>query len=504
MAIPVTAAAAERRVALVIGNAAYRSVAPLANTVNDANGMAAVFKSAGFDVVLRKDLGVLEFKRAVREFMATVRDADIAVVYYAGHGLEAGGINYLVPVDAKLLSDYDAEDEAVSLDRVILALQQARRLRLIILDACRDNPFLQKLQRTIATRALTNGLAKVEPGETDTLIAYAAKAGSVSSDGTGAHSPFTAALMKHLTEPGVDIRIALGKVRDEVLKATGGRQEPFVYGSLGGETVSLVPIPEPKTARTTADPNLDIRIDYEMAERVGTSEGWESFLAIHGSGYYADLARAQLAKLKATTPATPPATVPVKQEAVPVVLERAPTEHPAVKPKPEIGLHTPAEPERLPPRQHDAKVEPGRPEEACRHDAERLAHLRADPQREEVVRFAHDLSCEELRPQLQRLLESVAAPAPGTPQPELIHSAMPGRTAAPPAPASAGRQPAADLNRRAPATAKAVQTEACRRDAEQLDLVRANPTREGALRLSRELACDDLREQVARLLESIE
>ena len=226
--------------------------------------------------------------------MNTVRDADIAVIYYAGHGIEVSGINYMIPVDARLASDLDAEDEAVDLDRLVRALEPARRLRLVIIDACRDNPFGRKMQRTVATRAVSRGLAKVEPTASDTLIAYAAKAGSTAEDGTDRHSPFTTALLKNLAEPGLDVRIAFGRIRDEVLKRTGNRQEPFVYGSLGGATVSLVPPPEPKKAEPTT---ADIRNDYEMAERVGTVEAWSSFLAVHGTGFYAELAREHRAKL---------------------------------------------------------------------------------------------------------------------------------------------------------------------------------------------------------------
>src|ERR1700710_2085988 len=237
-----TAAAADRRVALVIGNAAYKNASVLSNTINDSNDIAAMFKSVGFEVVIsRTDLGVVDFKRAVRDFLITAENSDIAVVYYAGHGVEIGGTNYLIPVDAKLGRDYDVEDEAVALDRIIWALQSVKRLRLILLDACRDNPFPGKL-RSAGTRApVRGGLSKIEDVSADTLVAYAAKAGSVSYDGDGLNSPYASALIKHITEPGLDIRIALGRVRDEVLAMTGGRQEPFIYGSLGGATIPLVP-----------------------------------------------------------------------------------------------------------------------------------------------------------------------------------------------------------------------------------------------------------------------
>jgi uncharacterized caspase-like protein len=213
-------------------------------------------------------------------------------VYYAGHGLEVDGNNYLVPADAKLASDFDIEDETISLDRVLKALDPAKRLKLVILDACRDNPFTRSMKRTVASRAVGRGLAKIEPTQSDTLVAYAAKAGAVANDGEGQNSPFAVALMKHITEPGIDLRIAFGRVRDDVLKATGNRQEPFVYGSLGGDTMALVP-PLPKPA----DPDAEARVDYELAAQVGTKEAWDSFLAKHPEGFFANLARGQNAQL---------------------------------------------------------------------------------------------------------------------------------------------------------------------------------------------------------------
>jgi uncharacterized caspase-like protein len=236
-------AVAETRAALVIGNSAYQNEARLPNPIRDANAIAELFKSAGFEVVqTRNDLSNLDFKRALREFYDVAQEADIALVYYAGHAVQVGDDNYIIPVDAKLVHEYDAEDEAIALERIVKAISPAKRLRVVILDACRDNPFAAKMERRVATRQIVSrGLARVEPTYGDTLIAYAAKAGSTAEDGDGDHSPFTTALLKHLTEPGLDIRLAFGRVRDDVLKATRKTQEPFVYGTLGGRDIPLVP-----------------------------------------------------------------------------------------------------------------------------------------------------------------------------------------------------------------------------------------------------------------------
>ena len=236
---------AEKRAALVIGNASYRNVPSLPNPLNDAAEIAALFRSAGFAVVdVRRDLGISEMRRAISDFAEAASDVDVAVIYFAGHGIEVDGSNYIIPVDAKLARDFDIEDETVSIDRILKSIEPAKRLRLVILDACRDNPFLKTMKRSVASRSIGRGLAKVEPVVSDTLIAFAAKAGSVALDGDARNSPFTAALLHNIAAPGVDLRIAFGRVRDEVLKVTNRKQEPFVYGSLGGSVISIVDAPK--------------------------------------------------------------------------------------------------------------------------------------------------------------------------------------------------------------------------------------------------------------------
>jgi uncharacterized caspase-like protein len=294
---------AGKRVALIIGNSAYQNVPPLSNPVNDGAMMAATLKGAGFDVVdSRHDLSAIETRRALRDFSDAAYDADIAVVYYAGHGMEVDGANYLIPVDAKLERDTDVFDEALSLERILVAAEPAKQLRLVILDACRDNPFAKLMKRTVASRAIGRGLAKIEPTSPNSLIAYSAKAGSTAADGDTRNSPFTIALAKHLTTPGLDVRRAFGFVRDDVLKATGNRQEPFVYGSLGGDDVPLVPVPA-RAASPASEPvpslQADMRRDYELALQVGNRAAFSAFLAQYPDGFYASLAKLQLEKIAA-------------------------------------------------------------------------------------------------------------------------------------------------------------------------------------------------------------
>src|ERR1700687_1013651 len=187
-------ALAEKRVALVLGNSAYQNVPRLPNPVNDGAVIAATLKDAGFDVVdSRHDLPAAETRRELRDFADRARD----------HGIEVDSTNYLIPVDAKLERDTDVYDEAFSLERVLLAIEPAKQLRLVILDACRDNPFAKTMKRTVASRAIGQGLAKIEPTSPNMLIAYSAKAGSTALDGDGRDEPFNVGPAKHLTTPGV-------------------------------------------------------------------------------------------------------------------------------------------------------------------------------------------------------------------------------------------------------------------------------------------------------------
>ncbi len=289
-------ASAEKRVALVLGNSNYKNAAVLPNPVNDAAAVAATLKGAGFDIVdSRLDLSAADMRRALRDFADQARDSDLAVVYYAGHGIEIDGTNYLIPTDATLQRDTDIYDEAFSLDRVLLTIEPARQLRLVIVDACRNNPFAETMKRTVSTRTVSRGLARIEPTTTNTLVAFAAKAGLTALDGNSKNSPYATALVKHIATPGLDVRRAFGFVRDDVLQATGNRQEPYVYGSLGGADIALVPV----ASTPTANPQSETRRDFELALQVGHKDALNAFLAQHPEGFYASLAKLQLAKIAA-------------------------------------------------------------------------------------------------------------------------------------------------------------------------------------------------------------
>ena len=278
---------AERRVALIIGNSNYQIAPILPNPERDARGIADMFQKAGYEIVTTAfNVGNLDFKSTIRKFEDTVTDADIAVIYYAGYGLNIHGTNYLIPIDAKLASDRDANNETITLEQLVESVHGAKLLRVIIIDACRDSPFARIM------KAERMGLGAVQPNSIDTLIAYAAKPGTTADDGGGDHSPFAAALIDNLFVPGLDIRLAFGRVRDEVLKKTGYMQEPFVYGSLGGGNIALVPAPNRPVVATDSEGE---KSDYALVERIGTKGAWQVFLNQHPTGFYADLARQQIA-----------------------------------------------------------------------------------------------------------------------------------------------------------------------------------------------------------------
>lgn len=299
----VSAAPAERRIALVIGNSSYQHAGQLTNPAHDADAIGTLLRSAGFRVEIRRDLAIADMRRALGDFSERARDADMALLFYAGHGIEVDGTNYLIPIDARLARDFDVEDEAISLDRVLRAIEPARRLRFVMLDACRDNPFLRTMKR--GSRAVGRGLARVEPSASDTLVAFATEAGTVAADGDSKSSPFTEALLRHLATPGLDVRIAFGRVRDDVMQKTANRQRPFIYGSLGGSTVSIIDaLPEPPKDLPPApqaiapDPCATAEAHWRSAEAINSKFAYEDHITRFPTCTFAGLAAARVAVLE--------------------------------------------------------------------------------------------------------------------------------------------------------------------------------------------------------------
>ncbi len=279
---------AAKRVALLIGNEKYQATSQLNNPANDVGLMKASFEAAGFDSITTVvDVTRQDMVKALRDFEDAATGAEVAIVYYSGHGMEMNGTNYLLPVDVRLKTDKDVEDEAIPLDRVQRSLEGASKLKLIILDACRNNPFEQSMTRSISTRAVSRGLARVEPESADLLIAFASKAGTVALDGDGKNSPFATALSKYLVEPGVDVRIALGKVRDQVVAETNRGQEPFVYGSLGGAQIFLnikeVNITINQDQQVAPNGQSEAAADWQNIRDLADADLLNLFIQKHGS-----------------------------------------------------------------------------------------------------------------------------------------------------------------------------------------------------------------------------
>jgi uncharacterized caspase-like protein len=222
----------ERRVALVVGNAAYETVGPLANPVNDALAMAGTLDRLGFEVIEKHNIGVVQMREALRNFEEKASGADWALVYFAGHGMEMNGRNWLIPVDARIARSTDLPDETIALDQVLERMSGAKKLRMVILDACRTSPFIARMTLTRGMeRKMRFGLAPVEPSYGE-VVFYAARHGSIAQDGTGQNSPFAQALVKHMGEEGMELGRFFRRVTSSVIETTGSEQEPYHYGRI--------------------------------------------------------------------------------------------------------------------------------------------------------------------------------------------------------------------------------------------------------------------------------
>jgi uncharacterized membrane protein len=315
-------ARADTRVALVIGNSAYRHAPHLPNPLNDATDMSAALRRLGFTVNTVTDASFDEMRRALIEFGRQARGAELAVIFFAGHGIQMAGENWLIPTDAQLASDLDVANEAIGLQSMVRAVSNTSRLGLVILDACRNNPFLPGMQMTNVARAVDRGLSRIEPSE-NVLVAYAARDGTTARDGAGRNSPFTASLLKNIETPGLEVRFLFANVRDDVMAATNREQQPFVYGSLSKDQICLsgcartseVPVAQTKPDSTEANASA-MRRDYEFALQLGTSDGWNAFLKQYPSGFYADLARGHLGKIASVNLVGAAPIKPMEAEAV--------------------------------------------------------------------------------------------------------------------------------------------------------------------------------------------
>ncbi|HEV7248407.1 MAG TPA: caspase family protein [Shinella sp.] len=292
-------ALAERKAALLIGNAAYSAPATeLRNPPNDIKAMTATLEGAGFEVMVIENAGRAAMSDALARFEAMVAGADIGLIYYSGHGIEVSGDNFLIPVDAKLASDRDVKYETILLDDLLHALAGATKLKLVLLDACRDNPFLTSMKR-LATRGIpTRGLARIDSADSNMLIGYATAPGDVALDGEGTTSPYATALTRHLVTPGLEVEAALRAVAKDVHEATGGKQRPFKTGSLF-ETVMLGEGLAPEASSTVGhnDPCRDAAAHWAEIRESKTAAMFEDHLRLFSTCAFATIARQRISEL---------------------------------------------------------------------------------------------------------------------------------------------------------------------------------------------------------------
>ena len=269
------AQASPDRVAMVIGMADYQSITPLTNTRNDAEDLAGVLTDIGFDVTLGIDLTEAELRAMMDDFAFRSETADLALIYFAGHGIEVQGENFLIPIDARPRTNADVQQQSVSLKELLDVIDKARVMRIVILDSCRDNPLgggidvADALPPTAdgsgpATRG-AGGLAPANP-DRGTLVAFAARDGQVALDGTQGNSPYARALMEKMAKPGLEISLMFRQVRDAVLQETQNLQEPYTYGSLTGTPFYLSGAPEGEPDVSVGEPSTSwskLRPDQE-------------------------------------------------------------------------------------------------------------------------------------------------------------------------------------------------------------------------------------------------
>jgi Caspase domain/YARHG domain len=298
------AAYADRRVALVIGNGAYQHTPELPNPPHDAQDVAAVLRRNGFDTILGIDLDKSGMEDVQIRFSRAARNADFALFYYSGHALQFAGINYLVPVDAKLTDEADLR-RMERVDDLVADLQQAKTLRILVLDSCRDNPLAENLKRSIGKRggSIQRGLAKIEHAE-GMVVSYATQAGMTAEDGQGRNSPYTAAFLKHIEAPE-EIGIVFRRISADVYAATGQQQLPELSISMIGEYylggTPKLPVPTSPPVPSTVlpfDPCAAAEVHWHSTQRIDLLGAYEDHLARFPTCAFAGLAKTKIEALR--------------------------------------------------------------------------------------------------------------------------------------------------------------------------------------------------------------
>lgn len=309
-----TQALADKRLALVIGNSAYKNAPALKNPANDAGDMADTLQRLGFEVIRGIDLDYTGMRNTVRRFSERLPEANVALLFYAGHGLQVAGKNYLVPVDAQIETQADLDFGTIDLDLVVRGMEADARTSIIFLDACRDNPLAVNLTRRLGTRsgAVSRGLAQVDTS-VGTLIAFSTQPGNVALDGDGRNSPFTSALLKTIETPGLPLSDVMIDVRNEVLRSTNRKQVPWDNSSLTGQFY-FKPLPAGAATSNPGSEGVEIAF-WNSIKDTKNPQLFEAYLRRYPSGAFADIARINAEQMKVAV-AKPLAPEPSQKVAI--------------------------------------------------------------------------------------------------------------------------------------------------------------------------------------------
>jgi uncharacterized caspase-like protein len=561
VALAAVPALADRRVALVVGNAQYATPGLfLANPKNDADDVAAILRTLGFDVILKTDSNKRDLELAMAQFARLSTNADVALFFYAGHALQYQGRNYLMPVDSALEDEVSLRYQMVAIDDVRAALDRASGVKVMILDACRNNPladvFKRKMSGTSRSVETVRGLARIDKAE-GTIVAYATAPDEVATDGSGRNSPYTAALLKYLREPGLEIEIMFRRIAADVSAQTNGRQRPETHVSLLNEYhLNQQDQQAWDKIKGSSDPAVfddfvrrypasmlapealarERRLENEAADRMAAKTREDKIR--EDKLREEEQRRAQVASAAAAAAAAT-ATAERQRAEREAAQRRAQDEQRRAQEEQRLKIaglererveagtanaqrlreeaqrrqQAEAERQRLEQEAALARVAPPPvPQElACKREAEQLARLRASQDGDEVIRFERALTCEKLRPQVLRLRESLVDATSRSPEASLSAPALT-QPSGPVSPASqddrrgtteAERQRLPSEASLKPAPLPISQDEACRRDGEKLARLRVSQSRDEIVRFVRELACERLRPQVLRLQESV-
>jgi len=385
-------ARAERRVALVVGNAHYEHASTLRNPLNDAADIAESLKKLGFEVLVARDLDQRAFATQIDQFGRMLEGADVGLFFYAGHGLQVNDKNYLVSTKARLENEFLIPGETVELDAIIRLMESRTRVNLVFLDACRNNPLADKLRQNLVAAnrsvSLGRGLARVEPTGRDTLIAFAAAPGQEAADGRERNSPFTAALLNHLPKPGVEVSVMLKQVTAQVRQETNNAQRPqqlsdmsrtFYFAKAEAAAPVSTPAPAPRVPQPVPDHSIELAY-WNSARSVNDCDSVRAYLERYPNGIFADLAKLSERRLcevnrKVTVVETEPPQAPSRPAALPRPAPVSPVAS-APEPTPPAAAPAPAETKVA------ALPNPSEPPAPSEPDSEAQTDLARDVQRE--------------------------------------------------------------------------------------------------------------------------